>query len=227
MKLGKVITFVLLAGAGFYLVRAYQPSVKMMYPQECAFLIDDQFSSSFRKKLQEHALHIYRQSRDPQLVIDDVAHRFPEVSSMDAHICKTDKVCFTFDGAKPLFKLNDALVVCNNHQKILKDCFNSELLDDLHDIKAQEDQSLQALTSFFTLLPKGVFDDFDVLWTDEGEVALQTKTKKPEHLFFSSTIVPTQKDIDLFKKIQHVEHQKGKKKKKIYDFRFKNQIVIR
>lgn len=197
--------------------------MQAVYPQRCAFLLDEQFSAPFKTTLQTYVNQKYQSCKNIKQILQDVSGQFNEIESMDAYVCKTDHLCFSFDAYKPLFLLNDK-VVGDNFQLMSKDHYHHEIVDGLLGIKAFCLQEVAKIAAFVAQTPSEVFKEFDLNWLNHDEIQLSQKDKKSDMLIFSATKVPTLDDILLFKKIQTATKNR---KKQIYDFRFKDQIVVK
>ena len=53
MKLFKNLLVASLVFAGFFLIKAYQPSMQVSYPDQCSFTIDEQFSKSHQQRIKD------------------------------------------------------------------------------------------------------------------------------------------------------------------------------
>lgn len=221
--LKKILIAALIAVLCFYMFKKYQPSIKAVYPKQCSFLIDKQFSLAYQKTLQNFVSQKYEFCKDFKQILDDVSEQFFEIESMDAYVCKTDHLCFSFDAAKPLFLLNDH-VVCRNKYVASKDHFNQDVVDGLVAIESKNVPEIERVISFAEKVSLSVFQEFDLLWNNDYEIALTVKNKKSDILLFSVKNLPTLDAIALFKT---VKQQKKSNKKQIYDFRFNNQLIVK
>lgn len=214
-------------------IKAYQPSIQSVYPEKCAFLIDEQFSAPFQAKLQMYVNQKYQSSKDVEKILHDISERFNEIQSADAYICKTDHLCFSFDASKPLFLLNEQ-VVCSNFQLANKEHYHSDIVCKLSCITSSmllvgNMLGAKKLADFVVGVPLEIFQEFHVHWQSGHEIILSQKefsgkNKRSDDLIFSASRIPTLEDVFLFKKIQSMSKTH---KKQMYDFRFKDQIVVK
>lgn len=204
-------------------VKRYAPSLKAVYPQQCTFLIDEQFSAPFQATLQAYVHKKYNSCKDLKQTLDHVSLQFHEVIGMNAYVCKTDQLCFTIEAVKPLFVLND-FVVGVNLQLMQNDHYNLNVISNLHRITATLPCDVRIVADFFQHVPDSIFKKFNVEWHDRNEVVLSQKESGVDELLFCMSNKPTEEAISFFEKIKH---KKQKKKKQIFDFRFNNQIVIK
>ncbi|MBI2352869.1 hypothetical protein HYV11_01330 [Candidatus Dependentiae bacterium] len=224
MKLLKKIFIAVLIGIiVLYGCKKYLFSIQTAFPKQCSFFIDKQLSSSYQSKLKDFVNHEYLAGKDAKQILDGVNDRFLEIEAMNAYICKTDRLCFSFDASHPLFLLNDYLV-CHNGKMIPKMNYQDKLIDDLVKITLQNDQSVDVLINFFSAVCPAIFKEFDVAWNGENEIVLSLKNNKKDCLLFSSKNIPTLELVTLFK--QNQQQRKGNKGL-VYDFRFSNQMIIK
>lgn len=230
----KMLIAVLVLLLIFLGVKKYQPSMQAVYPQQCAFLIDEQFSAPFQATLQTYVNQQYQSCKDVEKVLHDISDQFAEIQSMDAYVCKTDHLCFSFDASKPLFLL-DEQVVCNNFKRTNKDHYHPDIVSNLFRISSNNPSSAdlsgsKKIADFIAQVPGEIFQEFDVRWLSDDEIILSqiknisAKDKKSDVLIFSASKIPTREDIILFKKIQTASNVR---KKQMYDFRFKDQIIVK
>lgn len=221
--LKKILMAALITVLCFYIYKKYQPSIKAVYPKQCSFLIDKQFSLAYQKTLQNFVSQKYEFCKDFKQILDDVSGQFSEIESMDAYVCKADHLCFSFDSAKPLFLLNDR-VVCRNKYVASKDHFNQDIVDGLVAIESKKVIEIEQVIAFAEKVSPSIFQEFEVFWNNDDEIALSLKNKKSDTLLFSVKNFPTLDTIALFKT---VKQQKKSNKKQMYDFRFNNQLIVK
>lgn len=222
--------------------------MQAVYPQQCAFLIDEQFSAPFQTTLQTYVSQKYQSCKDVKQLLNDISGKFNEIQSMDAYVCKTDHLCFSFDACQPLFLLNEQ-VVCNNFQLANKEHYHGDIVNNLFrittdNLSCTDVSGYKKVADFITHVPAEIFQEFDVRWYSDNEIILSQKEssgsessgsessgkkssgkdKRSDILIFSDSKIPTLQDIVLFKKIQATSKSR---KKQMYDFRFKDQIIVK
>lgn len=211
----------------FVLLKKYQPSLHAMYPQQCTFIMNDTLSESFKQTLQKHIYSSYQDSQKVQPIFDEIVQRYGAIKSMDAYICNADQMCFTFDVAKPLFLLNNVLV-CDNLQTMDANYFKPDVIGALNSISSTLPNSdLAQIQQLVQHMPTCLFTMFDVAWHGPDEIILSDKQTKKNALLFSMEVAPTPERIELFKQLAALVPDKKKQKEHRYDFRFKDQIVIK
>lgn len=229
MKLFKKMFIAILVILTIFLgLKKYQPAMPTVSPQQCVFLIDEQLSAPFQAALQAYVGQRYQSYKDVEKVLQEVSCQFSEIQSMDAYVCKTDHLCFSFDACKPLFLLNEQ-IVCNNFQLVNKDHYHSDIVNNLFRVATPLLSDMDSFTpkkiaDFVVHVPQDIFKEFDVSWDNDCEIILSQKNKKSDALVFSAAKIPTSEDIVLFKKIQAISKVR---KNQMYDFRFKDQIIVK
>ena len=221
--LKKILIAVVILLALFFGIKKYTPSLNAVYPQQCIFLIDEQFSSQFQKTLKTFVNQKYESCKDLKQILEDVSLKFYEIEAMDAYLCKTDHLCFTFNSSKPLFMLNES-VVCNNLRLIQKENFNPNIIKNLHNIESSCLSDISTIVDFIANIPDSIFQEFNIDWKSKEEIILSQKNKKSDLLLFCATSLPTLNNVSLFKQIKMAQKNNSKQ---IYDFRFSNQIIIK
>lgn len=226
MKLLKGVGVALLLLAGFFWIKSNHSSIKNVYPNRCSFLIDEQFSADFKTDLKDFVEQEYQTSKDPKKIIDDVVQKFSHIGMADAYICKTDKLCFSFEAAKPLFVVNDAIILCDNNQVVNKSYYRSDIAQSLSGLQVKQDVEPEILLQFMSMVPQSIFQDFDLTWDDKDQIVCSSKGKTKERLFFSVQRAPSEKDVLFFKDLKSEILKKGVNKR-VFDFRFSNQVIIK
>lgn len=203
--------------------------ISAILPDRCLFFVDESLSSTFQENMTSSIAKDYAQSKNIGQVIDVTSGQFPEVHSMQVHICNTDKICFYIDAVKPIFLLNDSLVVCDNEQSVVKDHFTPEVLDSLPLVVCQQDPDIVAMLSFMQQLPNLFKQQCLITWISTSDITLSFKTKNDYVLQVSSQNIPTERDVEQCQLIMDLmpKKQKNKKKSMTCDLRFKNQIIVR
>lgn len=212
--------------AVFLLVKAYAPTIKVMYPNQCSFLIDDQLASDVQLSLQEYILDHYKRDKDPDFIIQNVSKEFPEVQNADAFMCNSGALCFSCDAFKPLFKVNNECLIGDKQQVVKVERYQQELVDGLYNVEVQGNQYSSGLVHFFKALPEEILRNFSIKWIADYEIELQSK-KGSDVLLFSADSNLVDQDVELFNYVKSNVLHKSKYKKRVYDFRFKKQVIVR
>ena len=226
MKLFQWVSITCIFCAVFLFVKAYAPTIKVAYPNQCSFLIDDQLASDVQLSLQEYILDHYKRDKDPDFIVQNVSKEFPEVQNVDAFMCNSGTLCFSCDALKPLFKINNECLIGDNQQVVKTDRYQQDLVDELYNVEVQGSQYGSGLVHFFKALPEEVLRDFSIKWIADYEIELQPK-KGSDTLLFSVDNNLVDQDIELFNHVKTNVLHKSKFKKRVYDFRFKKQVIVR
>lgn len=91
------------------------------------------------------------------------------------------------------------------------------------------DNCVNAIIDFVVALPEKFKQEFLIEWVDQDNITLQPKDGKNCILHVSAQAVPSLSDLQACQKIAQEAQTKSKTKKKrmVYDVRFKNQIIVR
>jgi hypothetical protein len=202
-------------------------SMTVVLPEKSVFFIDQDLSSSFKNSIENSIQKAYEQSKNPQEVMDQATAKFPEISSMKVQICQSDKICFYVDAAEPIFLLNNDLVVCDNATSIALDHFSPNVVQKLVSIVCHKVHDLQTMINFVTTLPDTFKQEFLIEWSSDTDILLQPKNGKNCILQCSADSPPSLQDLISCQLICEARKSKTKKKRVVYDVRFKNQIIVR
>lgn len=201
----------------------------VVLPEKSAFFIDQDLSSDFKKNIENSIQAAYSLSKNPQEVMDQATAQFSEIASMKVQICQSDKICFYVDACDPVFLLNNEFVVCGNGTKTVKNNFSLAIVQALVQVSCEHENNLKLMIDFVTALPEKFKQEFLIEWVDQDNITLQPKDGKNCILHVSAQAVPSLSDLQACQKIAQASQTKSKTKKKrmVYDVRFKNQIIVR
>lgn len=229
MKKAFVLAIFCIAIVGFWMWKKSKTSMTVVLPEKSVFFIDQDFSTEFKKNIENSIASAYSLSKNPQKVIDQATAEFHEISSMKVQICQSDKICFYVDASDPIFLLNNEFVVCGNGVKTFKDNFSPEIVQSLIQVICKNENNLKKIITFVTALPEKFKQEFLIEWLDQDNILLQPKDGKDCVLQVNADAVPSLSDLESCQKIAQMTAAKSKTKKKrmVYDVRFKNQIIVR
>lgn len=204
-------------------------NITVILPEKCEFFVDENLSSSFHNNFVKTVTEQYTQTKNPKKVMDNVTQQFPEVHVMQAQICKTDKICFYVDAAKPVFLLNDQFVICDNAVQINKDHYTLEIIQDLIKVSSDQVINLENVIQFIQSLPNIFKQNFRIVWLSDSNILLTALSQQQCQLLTSMYYIPQPQDLNHCQLIAASLPKASKNKKKCvtYDLRFKNQIIIR
>lgn len=229
MKKAFVLAIFCIAIVGFWIWTKSKTSMTVVLPEKSVFFIDQDLSTDFKKNIESSIASAYSVSKNPQEVMDQATKLFPEILSMKVQICQSDKICFYVDACDPVFLLNDEFVVCGNGTKTAKNNFSSEIVQRLVQVSCKNENNLEKIIMFVTALSEKFKQEFLIEWLDQDNIMLQPKDGKDCILQATIEVIPTLQDLEFCQKIAQATAAKSKTKKKrvIYDIRFKNQIIVR
>ena len=197
----------------------------VVLPEKSVFFIDQDLSKTFKKNIEKSIQKSYSQSKNPAQVIEQATAKYPEISSMKVQICQSDKICFYVEAPEPVFLLNGQEVVCENATAAKKDHFDSEVVQKLVAVICKKVDQLQTMVDFVQVLPEKFKQEFLIEWGNDQDILLQPKDGKDCILQASIQTVPSLQDLTYCQVIGSTS--KTKKKRMVYDLRFKNQIIVR
>lgn len=229
MKKAFVLIIICVVLGSFLIWKKSKTTITIVLPEKSVFFIDQDLSSDFKKNIETSIQAAYSFSKNPQEVMNQATSEFVEISSMKVQICQSDKICFYVDAADPIFLLNNEFVVCGNGVKSLKNHFALEIVQNLVQVTCLSDTDLKIMVDFTVALPEKFKQEFLIEWIDQDNIVLQPKDGKDCILQVSAQAVPSLSDLQSCQKIVQTVPIKSKTKKKrmVYDVRFKNQIIVR
>lgn len=204
-------------------------NMTVVLPEKTVFFIDQDLSKTFTNNLKSSISQFYAVSKNPAKVMEQATGQFLEISSMKVQICQSDKICFYIDAQAPVLLLNGEFVVCENGISVPKDHFASDVLQGLVTVARLYDGDLLAMVKFVQVLPQRFKEHFSIEWRADSDIVLQPKDSNGLVLQVGTQAIPVLQDLisceligaGLSKKL------KSKKKRMVYDLRFKNQIIVR
>lgn len=199
----------------------------VVLPEKSVFFIDKDFSKSFQNSIQDSIQKSYASCKNPGQVMQQATQDFPEILSMKVQICQSDKICFYVDGLKPVFLLNNDLIVCGNATSVVLPHFSGEVTNNLVHIASSKKDDFQAMVNFVNALPDTFKQEFLIEWNSDTDILLQPKDGKNCVLLCSAENVPSLQDLIFCQSIAATKNSSKIKKKRVYDVRFKNQIIVR
>ncbi len=230
-KLGWIL-FVGAVVGGIWMLRKHRQSMGAIAPTQCVFHMDRKWSKSFQNTLQKSIQSWYEGSKNPDQVIEQTITDFPLVDVVHAQICSADKICFSIDGLKPVFVINDQSVVSSTGVVSDKSVFSDELCTQLPHVTAQSMDQLQSMIPFFETLDPAVWQNYQITWHCKDTIACVSKQYPSMRCILSVYDVPTAKTmqtcVDLYQDhCAKVSKKKNKQQGMEYDVRFRNQIIVR
>ncbi len=229
MKKTFVLAIICIAVISFLVWKKSKTSMTVIFPEKSVFFIDQELSQDFKKNIENSIQTAYAESKNPQDVMNQATISFPEIESMKVQICQSDKICFYVEAAEPIFLLNQEFVVCKNSVKVEKNHFLLSIVENLVPMSCRHCDNMQAMIDFVSALPEKLKQEYLIDWLSQDDIVLQPKDNKNCILQASTEMIPSMQDFELCQKIAQAADKKLKTKKKrmVYDVRFKNQIIVR
>lgn len=213
---------------GFWGWKQAKTSITAVLPEKCVFFMDKELSPSFQNNLTSIISAHYADKKNPQELMDQMAAQFKEIRSMQVQICQTDKICFYVDAAKPMFLLNNSLVVCDNQIQVAREHFTSEATEDLVQLHCSTDCDIATMLQFVERLPDSFKKKFTIEWVSNFDIVLHPIDTVGYVLRVSYDSVFGEQDLAACQSIHDglPKKSKNKKSRMTYDIRFKNQIIV-
>ena len=213
---------------GFWGWKHTKTAITAVLPEKCVFFMDEDLSSSFQNDLTSIISQEYAEKKNPQELMDQMSQQFKEIRSMQVQICQTDKICFYVDAAKPIFLLNNAYIVCDNQTQVARDHFTEQTAEGLIKINCSNDYDVATMLHFVSRLPNSFGQLFTIEWISNFDIILHPIQATGYVLRVSSETTVEPQDLAACQSIYDglPKKLKAKKNRKIYDIRFKNQIIV-
>lgn len=207
-------------------------TLKKIVPQQCACSLDTILSSDYQEKIIETIQVLYKENNNSCDVIQKTLQEFPEITHMQAEICSSNTICFYAQVSKPIFLLNDQLVIFETQNMSKKENIDLDILTHLPKIYSKNSQEYAAMLAFVQGISKELTKKYSITWVDKDLIIFKPQDGENMSCLASAYLIPT---VQLFQDCYDLYNQnfkKGSKKKnnKImveYDIRFKNQIIVK
>lgn len=215
-------------------------------PKQCMFHVDDNWSRSFQEAIIHSITDCYESSKNPDTVISKMTTDFPEIGSVQAQVCSSDKICFHVDGVQPVFLLNDMHVVGTTGHMSNKDDFSEEVRCTLPSLVSQQLDELPQMVHFVQKLSPEITSSHTMTWQSVDTIVLSSRDIPEMQCVTCTSRVPLAADVqrchELYQELLASQKTKktlssgltrGSSNKNalkhmmVYDIRFKNQIIVR
>ncbi len=199
---------------------------------QCILDVDNQFAPEYQKKIVDVIKDSYKNSKNPEDVIQKAVREFVEIHDMKAEICGADSICFHAYGFKPIFILGDNKVVVDNGLTFEKKNFDVDSVTGLPKIISQKNDQVTTMIHFIQSIPTEVIQKYSIDWLDKNYIVLRSKKHEGMKCLVSDILIPNEKIFKECSLLYDLDLQKLPKKKQNkhmveYDIRFKNQIIVR
>jgi len=237
--LKKGIIFLGLLVVLFLVNYQYKPDMTLLYPDDCSFTFDGNFSQAIQLEMKNFIDAAYKKGKNPSSLLPSIETKFESIRSIIIDMQNPEQLHFTIQSYHPLFRLNDTLVVCQQGKLFEKNIFTQSSLKKLENVMYEgslHQKNIHRLMKFVALVADHVFKDFSIRWLDKNNVWLDQKEGKDLSLLVGYTLPPTEKDIMECRNLRGqvidkpCKDKRGKPCKKnitwVCDLRFDQQIVL-
>lgn len=210
-----------------------QPVKKIsnMVAMQCSCSLDIILSSEQQKKITQFIREFHQSTQNPSQVIEKVVQTFPEIKEMQAEICSADTICFNAQAVKPIFLLNNDLIISDTHASFKKENLDSAIIALLPKIYSKKNDQYQDMIDFINQTPQELTKNNTISWMDKDLIIFRPITNENIAFLVSISLIPS---LELFQNCYELYNQKLKQSFKKnnktmveYDIRFKNQIIVR
>ena len=235
----KVILVIALLGGCYWLSNQYKPDMTLVYPDDCSFSIDSQFSQSIKAEIKSFIDAAYKQSKNPSNLLPSIESKFPSIKSIIIDMQNPEQLSFAIQAHQPMFMLNNSLVVCQQGQLFEKSVFANNVISKLENVTYDgrlHQKDIDRLMNFVDSLSDPILKDFSIRWLGKYNVWLDQKQGDDLSLLVGYTFPPTMSDIAECRNLRGqvvdapCKNKKGKPCKNnitwVCDLRFDQQIVL-
>lgn len=230
-KLGWILLIVvIIAIIGFW--KRPKTALTAIAPKQCLFHIDDNWSLSFQEAIIRSITNSYDSNKNPDDVISKMTSEYPEISTVQAQICSSDKICFHVEASQPVFLLNDTHVVVATGHISCKDDFASEIQTTLPSVYTEQLDDTVRIVRFVQQLSPEISSCHILNWKSADTIILSHRDIANMQCIACLDRVPYSLDVQRCHQLYQdflasLPAKKTKKKMMEYDIRFKNQIIVR
>jgi len=231
-RLGLSIIILAVIALGIKVFMKINKPLSSFKTMQTLFDVDTNWSSDFQKKIVDIIKDDYKNSNDPEAIIQKLVQEFKEIHDMKAEICGVDTICFHMYGFKPVFILGGTKVVVSNGSILEKKNFDQDMVDGLPSISSQKNDQVISMIYFIQSMPNEILQNYVIDWVDKNYIILQSKKHEGMRCLLSDILIPKEKTFEECSLLYDASLQKLPKKKQNkhmveYDIRFRNQIIVR
>ena len=222
-----------------WLLQWQAPDMTMVYPDNCAFTLDKNFSQSTQLEIKKFIDDAYKKSKNPSHLLPQIESKFIGVQSIIIDMQNPDILHFTIQAYQPIFLLNHEHAVCRCGKFFPISFFSQEKMAQLQNISfdgVPTPKNLERIIRFFELLTDPILQDFSIRWIDKHAIWLDQKQGLDLSLLVGYEHVPTLQDIAQCRQLRGqivdkpCKDKRGKPCKNkmtwVCDLRFDRQIVL-
>ncbi len=230
--------------AGLYwFVRWDKSTIKVVYPDNCVFSLDQAFSSDLQIDIKNFIDQAYAKNKNPSGLLPAIQERFAAIKSVIIDMHDPEVLTFSVQAYHPIFTINNEHVICQQGNMLPIAVFANFQLQKLENIVFDDvptPKNIDRLVMFFNLVDQSIFKEFSVRWVDQYSIWLDQKeenqAKKDLAVLVGYDTIPNKNDVmqcqNLRKGISDkpCKDARGKPCKHsitwVCDLRFDRQIVL-
>ncbi len=227
----------------FYFFKRHTPDMRVVYPDNCIFIIDQAFAQSIQFEIKNFIDQAYKKNKTPFGLLEKIESIFPAVKSVVIDMQNPDALQFSIRAYHPIFTVNQEHVICQQGKMFPISVFAQATLQHLENIEFHGPpvpKSIDRLMTFYESLDYGLFKDFSVRWIDKHAIWLDQKEgayrKSDLSLLVGYDVIPTQHDVMECRNLRGQISDKPCKDKRgkpckhditwVCDLRFDRQVVL-
>ncbi len=187
-----IICFAIIIGIFAFFKPWRTPDMTIVYPDNCAFVIDHFFSRTMQLEIKDFIDAAYKKSKSPANLLPSIESHFPAIKSVIIDMSSLVEegniktLNFTIQAYRPIFLLNDEHVICERGIMLSKATFTQTELNKLENISFQgvpTPKNIDCLMTFFESLSRDastILQDFSIRWVDKNSIWLDHKQNNLE-----------------------------------------------
>lgn len=235
----KVIMAIAFIGICFWLSHQCKPDMTLVYPDDCSFSFDANFSHAIKAEMRSFIDAAYKNNKKPAHLLPSIESQFPAIKSIVVDMQNPEQLNFAIQSYQPVCLLNDALVVCQQGHMFEKSIFDHKVVSKLQNVVYEgplHSKEIERLMKFITSLSDPILKDFSIRWLGKYNVWLDQKQGDDLSLLVGYTLPPTISDIAECRRLRGqivdapCKNKRGKPCKNnttwVCDLRFDQQIVL-
>ena len=240
----KVILVIIVLFVAVWASRQYKPDMTIVYPDDCSFIFDRNFSYAMQHEMKSFIDEAYKKNKKPSNLLPSIEDKFSSIRSIVIDMNNPEQLNFTIQAFQPIFLVNNSLVVCKQGQLFEKNIFANDVIAKLENINYEgsfQPKDIDRLMKFVASLSDPILKDFSIRWVGKHNVWLDQKQTSDSSLHDLSLLVgytlpPTMQDVAECRNLRGqivdkpCKDKRGKPCKNnttwVCDVRFDQQIVL-